>query len=139
MDSSRQSESEKVPSVGGQFEFLQHCSSTTDSTATTETTAGSSSTSVHAIFNLDTGKVMDAIKETREVLEDKKGATQPPMSIHHSGKTKPKGKKQKKKVSASWTAEWSEEHYKKESKVNGKFIRFKPKFKPMKLIVFYAH
>ena len=66
-------------SEGGQFEVLQHCSSTTDSTVTggggdsvLETpigTAESSSTSVHAVFNLCTGKVMDAIKETRELLD----------------------------------------------------------------------
>ena len=120
-------ESELDPLAGGQFEFLQTSSSTTDSTATTcgrdssgETPInGSSTTSVHAIFNLDTGKVMDTIKETRELLNN--GATQTP--IHHPSKTKQKGKK--KKVSASWTAEWSEENYKNERKPNGKLIRFK--------------
>ena len=136
MESSRQLQSNMV-SGGGQFELLQHCSSTTESTVTgsggdgtietpTGTTAESSTTSVHAIFNLDTGKVMDAIKETRELLEggvicySDKSKIQTPTD--NAKKTKRKGKKQKKKVSATWTAEWSEEHFKNEPKssANGK-------------------
>ena len=106
-----------VPISGGQFEFLQQSTSTTDSTVATVGTdsasetplaGGSLTTSVHAVFNLDTKKVMDAIKETRETL-DKKCPTS--KQRQHSINSKPK--KPKKKISASWKAEWSEDSYKK--------------------------
>ena len=114
-----------IPTSSGEFEFLQHSSSTTDSTTVTtvgrdsasETplAGGSSTTSVHAVFNLDTKKVMDAIKETREILE-KTSSKQPQQS------SKAKPKKPKKKVSASWTAEWSEDAYEKnEPKYSGNY------------------
>ena len=134
MDRSRRFEPHKDPTSGGEFEFLQHSSSNTDSTVTTigrdstsETPiAGSSTTSVHAVFNLDTKKVMDAIKETRELLNgkniDKNTTTKSSANSHHRT-TKSKTKKPKKKVSASWTAEWSEDTYQKnETKTPGKLL-----------------
>ena len=69
-----------VPISGGQFELLQQSTSTTNSIVETvggdsgsemPLARGSSTTSVHAVFNLDTKKVMDAIKETREILDKK--------------------------------------------------------------------
>ena len=111
----------------GQLELLQHSNSTTDSNVSTnlarddstETIAGgASTTSLHAVFNLDTGKVLDTVKETRELLDNKNSSA--PHSLSNFDKGKPP-KKPKKKISASWTTEWSEDAFeKKETKIKGK-------------------
>ena len=109
-------------SNNGQLELLQHSNSATDSTVSTNITrddstetllGGASTTSLHAVFNLDTGKVLDTVKENREILDNK---TNKSANIN---KAKPP-RKPKKKISASWTTEWSEDAFeKKESKNKG--------------------
>ena len=112
----------------GQLELLQHSNSTTDSTVSTNITrddstetlvGGASTTSLHAVFNLDTGKVLDTVKETRELLDDKK-ESYPATKLT---KAKPP-RKPKKKISASWTTEWSEDAFeKKETKTEGNRLK----------------
>ena len=109
-------------SNSGLLEVLQNSNSATDSTVSTNITrddstetllGGASTTSLHAVFNLDTGKVLDTVKETREILDDK---TNKSANVN---KAKPP-RKPKKKISASWTTEWSEDAFeKKESKKKG--------------------
>ena len=106
----------------GRLELLQHSNSATDSTFSTNITrddstetllGGASTTSLHAVFNLDTGKVLDTVKETREILNDKS------KKSANVNKAKPP-RKPKKKISASWTTEWSEDAFeKKASKSKG--------------------
>ena len=113
----------------GQLELLQHSNSTTDSNVSptlarddsTETIAGGASTaSLHAVFNLDTGKVLDTVKETRELLDNKNSSSSHSWSNFNNGKPP---KKPKKKISASWTTEWSEDAFeKKEPKTKGKLF-----------------
>ena len=106
----------------GQLELLQYSNSTTDSTTSTNITrddstetlvGGASTTSLHAVFNLDTGKVFDTVKETRELL-DNKNESYPPINLN---KRKPP-RKPKKKISASWTTEWSEDAFEKKEPKN---------------------
>ena len=111
--------------LGGEFEVLQHCSSAdmimTGSAAggrgsnleTPPGTAQSSATSIHAVFNIGTGKVMEAIKETRELLGDGLDRNLSAISERHKKKVKQKEKKQK-KISATWSTEWSYEHFPKD-------------------------
>lgn len=130
MDSTRYEPECGSISSSGQVELFQHSNSATGSTVSTTLTrddstetivGGESTTSLHAVFNLDTGKVLDTVNETRELLDNKKSSTSyPPSNV---SKTKPP-KKPKKKISASWTTEWSEDAFeKKESKIRGKLLK----------------
>ena len=109
-------------SSSGQLELLQHSNFATSSKVSTNLTrddstetiaGGASTTSLHAVFNLDTGKVLDTVKETRELL-DNKNESDPPINLN---KRKPP-RKPKKKISASWTTEWSEDAFEKEKPNN---------------------
>ena len=132
MDPTTQSNPQSIPlPTVGQIDLIARPSSPTDSTRVTgverkgedETTiAGSATTSVHAVFNLDTGMVNDAIKETRELLDhqDIVRYTEPTMHHENINDAKSKPKKLKKKVSASWTAEWSEDAFDNKQNISGK-------------------